>query len=116
MAGVNVLNVVERIRLPDWTIVCILLCMFAMAVFFIELLTGNTTKITTIGGIGFVSTLVLIFVFLWIGRTFFPNRITQYECTIDRNVSFVELYEKYDVSEQRGDIWVLEEKANGEID
>ena len=55
MDGVNVLNVVERTRLPDWATIGILLCMFAMAVFFIELLTGNTTKITTIGGIGFIS-------------------------------------------------------------
>lgn len=116
MAGINVLNVVERIRLPDWTIVCILLCMFAMAVFFIELLTGDTKKKINTGGIGFVCTLVLIFVFLWIGRTFVPNRITQYECTIDSDVSFVELYEKYDVIEQRGDIWILEEKADGKVD
>lgn len=116
MDGVIVLNVVERTRLPDWAIIGILLCMFAMAVFFIELLTGNTTKITTIGGIGFVCTLVLIFVFLWVGKTFFPNRITQYECTIDKDVSFVELYEQYDVIEQRGDIWVLEEKADGKVD
>ena len=116
MAGVNVLNVVEQIRLPDWAITCILLCMFAMAVFFIGLLTGNTAKITNICGIGFVCTLVLTFVFLWLGRTFVPNRITQYECTIDKDVSFVELHEKYNVIEQRGDIWVLEEKTNGEVD
>lgn len=116
MDGVIVLNVVERTRLPDWAIIGILLCLFAMAVFFVELLTGNTTKIMNICGIGFVCTLVLIFVFLWIGKTFVPNRITQYECTIDRDVSFVELYEKYDVIEQRGDIWVLEEKTNGKVD
>ena len=90
--------------------------MFAMAIFFIELLTGNTTKKMNICGIGFVCTLVLVFVFLWIGRIFAPNRITQYECTIDSNVGFVELHEKYNVIEQRGDIWVLEEKTNGEAD
>lgn len=115
MAGVNVLNVVERIRLPDWAIVCILLCLFAMGVFFIELLTGSTTKITNICGIGFACTLVLVFAFLWIGRTFTPNRIIQYECTIDKDVSFVELHEKYNVIEQRGNIWVLEEKTDGEV-
>lgn len=116
MAGINVLNVVERIRLPDWTIVCILLCMFAMAVFFIELLTGDTQKKINIAGIGFACTLVLIFIFLVVGKTVAPKRIMQYECTIDSDVSFVELYEKYDVIEQRGDIWVLEEKTNGEVD
>lgn len=116
MAGVNVLNVVERTQLPDWAIICILLCAFAMAVFFIELLTGDTQKKINISGIGFACTVVLIFIFLVIGKTVAPKRIMQYECTIDNKVSFVELYEKYDVIEQRGDIWVLEEKTNGEVD
>ena len=35
---------------------------------------------------------------------------TQYECTIDDSVSFAEVYEKYKVIEQRGEIWVLEDK------
>lgn len=115
MDGVIVLNVIERTRLPDWAIICILLCAFAMAVFFIELLTGDTQKKINIGGIGVACTLILIFIFFLIG-TFTSNGIMQYECTIDSNVSFVELYKKYDVIEQRGDIWVLEEKTNGEVD
>ena len=35
---------------------------------------------------------------------------TQYECLIDKSVSMTEVYEKYEVVEQRGDIWVLEDK------
>ena len=62
MDGVIVLNVVERTRLPDWAIIGILLCMFAMAVFLNKLLTKNTIKIMNICWIGFVCTLVLIFV------------------------------------------------------
>lgn len=116
MDGVIVLNVVEQTRLPDWVLICILPCVFAMTIFFIELLTGDTTKRITIGGIGWACTVVLIFIFLVVGKTVVPKRILQYECTIDSNVSFVELYEKYDVIEQRGDIWILEEKANGEVD
>ena len=116
MDGVIVLNVVERTRLPDWALICILLCVFAMAVFFIELLTGDTQKKINISGIGFACTLILIFIFLVVGQTVASKRIMQYECTIDSNVSFVELCEKYDVIEQRGDIWVLEEKTNGEVD
>lgn len=116
MDGVIVLNAIERTRLPDWALICILPCAFAMAVFFIELLTGDTQKKINIGGIGFACTLILIFIFLVVGKTVAPKRITQYECTIDSNVSFVELYEKYNVIEQRGDIWVLEEKVNGEVD
>lgn len=116
MDGVIVLNVVERTRLPDWALICILLCVFAMVVFLIELLTGDTTKRMNIGGIGWVCTVVLICIFLVVGKTVASKRIMQYECTIDSNVGFVELYEKYDVIDQRGDIWVLEEKVNGEVD
>ena len=34
----------------------------------------------------------------------------RYEVTIDESVSFNDIYEKYEIIEQRGDIWVLEEK------
>lgn len=113
MDGVIVLNAVERTRLPDWVRIGILLCVFAMVVFFIELFTGDTTKRMNLGGIGWACTMVLICIFLVVGEIVAPKRIMQYECTIDSNVSFVELCEKYDVIEQRGDIWVLEEKTNG---
>lgn len=116
MDGVIVLNVIERTLLPDWAIICIVLYAFAMAVFLVEMLAGDTTKRTNIGGIGLVCTMVLICIFLVVGKIVAPERVIQYECTIDSNVSFVELYEKYDVIEQRGDIWVLEEKADGEVD
>ena len=34
----------------------------------------------------------------------------KYEATIDENVPFTEVYEKYDVVKQKGDIWVLKDK------
>ena len=34
----------------------------------------------------------------------------RYECTIDESVSMKEVYERYEIIEQRGDIWVLEDK------
>ena len=34
----------------------------------------------------------------------------RYECLIDETVSMTEVYERYEVIEQRGDIWVLEDK------
>ena len=35
----------------------------------------------------------------------------RYECTIDESVSMTEVYERYEIIEQRGDIWVLEDKT-----
>lgn len=34
----------------------------------------------------------------------------RYEVTIDESVLFSDIYEKYEVVEQRGEIWVLEDK------
>lgn len=39
-----------------------------------------------------------------------PTGRYQYECLIDESVSMTEVYERYEVIEQRGDIWVLEDK------
>lgn len=116
MAGVNVLNVIEQTRLPDWAIIGMLLCIVAIMIFLFELFTESNAKRMTVCGIGLACTLALLFSFWCAGKTIFSEEIVQYECTIDSNVSFVELQEKYTVIEQRGDIWVLEEKTNGKVD
>ena len=113
MDGVTVLNVIEKTRLPDWAAIGIVLCLFVMVVFFAGLSNAKTIKKIDICGAGLCCTLVLAFIFFLVGL-FTSNTIPRYECTIDSNVSFVELYEKYNVIEQRGDIWILEEKTNGD--
>lgn len=113
MDGVTVLNVIEKTRLPDWAIIGVVLCLFAMVVFFVGFSNGKTIKRIDICGAGRCCTLVLAFIFFLVGLLT-SNTILRYECTIDSNVSFVELYEKYNVVEQRGDIWLLEEKTSGD--
>lgn len=39
-----------------------------------------------------------------------PSGRYQYECLIDDTVPYTEIYDKYDVVERRGSIWVLEDK------
>lgn len=43
-----------------------------------------------------------------------PTGITQYEVLIDESVNFQEVYDKYEVIERRGDIWVLRDKESEE--
>lgn len=43
-----------------------------------------------------------------------PTGITQYEVLIDESVNFQEVYDKYEVIERRGDIWVLQDKESEE--
>lgn len=113
MDGVTVLNMIEKTRLPDWAIIGVVLCLFAMVVFFVGFSSGKTIKRIDICGAGLCCTLVLAFIFFLVGLLT-SDTIPRYECTIDSNVSFVELYEKYNVIEQRGNIWVLEEKTSGD--
>lgn len=56
------------------------------------------------GCIFFAGTMMLLF----FTGYFKPH--TRYEVTIDDSVPFVEIYEKYDVIDHHGDIYVLEEK------
>ena len=39
-----------------------------------------------------------------------PTGRYKYEVTIDESVQFIDIYDKYEVVEQRGEIWVLEDK------
>ena len=41
-----------------------------------------------------------------------PTDRYEYEVTIDESVLFSDIYEKYEVVEQRGEIWVLEDKES----
>lgn len=41
-----------------------------------------------------------------------PTGRYRYECIIDDDTSFVDISEKYVVVEQRGEIWVLEDKED----
>lgn len=39
-----------------------------------------------------------------------PSGRYRYECLLDDTVPYTEIYDKYNVIEQRGSIWVLEDK------
>lgn len=57
----------------------------------------------------FIASITTVF----IGATFKnPSGRYRYECLIDDTVPYTEIYDKYDVVEQRGSIWVLEDKEN----
>lgn len=43
-----------------------------------------------------------------------PTGRYKYEVTVDESVRFTDIYEKYDVVERRGEIWVLEDKETND--
>lgn len=74
-------------------------------------------------GVGFVFSLIAAFVGSILGIVGMiseeqveplPTGINQYEVLIDESVNFQEVYDKYEVIERRGDIWVLQDKEGEE--
>lgn len=56
----------------------------------------------------------LAFIFLGLALILCSVKIekTRYECAIDDTTSFIEIMENYDVVGRRGDLWILEDKAD----
>lgn len=120
MDGVTILNEIEVIQIVNDTfnytaggialIVTILIC--AIVGFFIGRLDCSEFECTIIGGL--VGLVFGIFVMVAFGSAFsYPpetETTMQYEVILDDSVSMNEFCEHYNVVEQRGDIFVVEEK------
>lgn len=83
----------------------------------IALIVGMICAFVTLGGgndILMIIAFILVigcFITCFVGSIFEKSSGRyQYECLIDDTVTYTEIYNKYDVVEQRGSIWVLEDK------
>lgn len=118
MDGIHFLNTEEILAPPEWTTTVGLVCI-AFTVIFLVLTIGNYTdghKIpATVFGI-----LCILSVMSGIGTTFInecvekPTGRYRYEVTLDDSVTFEYIYDHYKIIEQRGDIWVLEDKEDSD--
>ena len=95
--------------IPGWVFLILIMgCIFLFVMTNISD-SNHWSNLTIIFGI---STIICILTFivlaLWCPTE--PTGRYKYECTIDKSVSITEVYEKYEVVEQRGDIWVLQDK------
>ena len=88
------------------TIISLISCI----AFFIAYITMASNVCPVILAFISISSLVAVF---FIGALS-PKHLTgyEYEATIDENVSMKEVYERYEIVEQRGDIWVLRDKED----
>lgn len=111
LEGITVLNqtpVMEGI-ISGWIMLTLLIGGLGL---FVTCLICDSNHIrvgTIICGVLCVLCLVAFFILaLWWPTE--PSGRYRYECTIDESVSMTEVYERYEVIEQRGDIWVLEDR------
>ena len=111
MSGINVLNKTQIMETPSWvyTLFFAGLISVVIGIVFLISVKKNNFKSFIIGLVLFIIGLVLINAPTEYADIM-PTGKYQYEVTIDENVSFVDLNNKYNVIEQRGDIYVLEDK------
>ena len=109
LEGITVLNQEMIIETPGWVGLIMIVCLIGLFISVVCCLTINDDTVGIISGV-----LAIVFI---IGL-FFIEPLTskvetgryRYEVTIDESVSFNDIYERYEIVEQRGEIWVLEEK------
>lgn len=114
MEGVTILNqteIMEPIPLAVTVIVILMIiaAISGIAFFIAEYVMASITCPVILGFIS-ISSLVIVLIIAILS----PKHLTgyKYEVTIDENVSMKEVYERYEIVEQRGDIWVLRDKKD----
>ena len=105
--GIAVLNTTAVTSLPTWALVLVFITFVTgLIVFAVSMILDGPVWITTSSLIISLSIMVTCGILNCIVKT----GEYRYECTIDDSVSYNEVAENYKIIEQRGDIWVLEDK------
>lgn len=117
MDGVTILNTFTVSNCSSLAMIIGIIIAAIGIIFFCFMWDSSEDADTICYGIFCVGAIIGAMFILFMSQNHWRVNVRQrYECVLDTDASFVELYEKYNVIEQRGDIWVLEEKTNGEVD
>lgn len=105
--GITILNTTAITGLPTWVSV------LAFVIFFIGAIVFAVSMILD-GPVWVTASSLMIGLIIMIACGIFKYTVKtgeyRYECIIDDSVSYNEVVENYKIVEQRGDIWVLEDK------
>lgn len=104
--GITVLNKIAVTGLPTWIIISALIMFIIGLIVFVISIVSDWPGWTAI--FPFVGILALVV--CGILNSVIKTGEYRYECIIDDSVSYNEVVENYNIVEQRGDIWVLEDK------
>lgn len=95
-------------RIPVWVIFLGIVCLSVCACILVLSLMENYWNIA----ITFGCFVILFFSLIIVGNGKRESGRNCYECLIDNTTSFVEVAENYDIVGRRGDLWILEDKAD----
>lgn len=110
MTILNQYEILKDVTPTWWYVVLVLSIVSIIIMSSIENKTNSTSLLLAI-----ILTIVFNLIWAWgvkpiVTKEDTPTGRYRYECTIDDDASFIDIYEKYIVVEQRGDLWILEDK------
>lgn len=111
MQGIEILNRTMINEKPLWTCIVLIVCMAfgALCYGLIEIVSSDVLAI--FGVIGTIVCIIIGFIALVYHE---PTGRYRYEAIVDEKVSIQEVYEKYNIIEQDGKKWILEDKEGAE--
>ena len=112
MDGITILNTIIVNDCADWVSFTPLTLGVICIVAFILTLTSNDNRVIIFGIISLLALIAMPIIVITSKTHWRTNERNQYECIIDDSVSINEVYEKYNVIERRGKIWILEDKID----
>ena len=106
--GITILNKIAVTGLPTWIMVsAIIISIIGFIVFAISIIAEWPAWKAIVP----IIIVLLIWFICGIFNITFKTGEYRYECIIDDSVPYNEVAENYKIIEQRGDIWVLENKS-----
>ena len=110
--GIDVLNKTELMTSPLWGLIFLVVGCLLLIIGIVLLANGSNYNCGPMFIFGFFACVISVCLIIpALGNTnTAPTGRYCYEVTIDDSVSFLDLQEKYDVIEQNGKIWTLEDK------
>ena len=112
MDGITILNTIIVNDCADWVSFTVLTLGVICIVAFILTLTSKDNRVIIFGIISLLAMIAMPIIIDISQSHWRTNERNQYECIIDDSVSINEVYEKYNVIERRGKIWILEDKID----
>ena len=115
MEGVTILNRIDILEPPTWFVWAIISLCIVVGISFAVGVNKPYEWYSVVAGVMAILCILGIFILIIISDEIQePTGRYKYEVIIDDTVSITELYEKYEVVEQRGEIWVLKDKEDVE--
>ena len=105
--GITILNKIAVTGVPSWILIsAAVILIIGLIVFAISIIAEWPTWTAIVP----IIIILLVWLICGILNITIKTGEYQYECIIDDSVPYIEVVDNYKIIEQRGDIWVLEDK------